>query len=104
MCGSSDGKIHIWNVEKGNKVAVLNSEHSDTIQSIQFNPKFMMFAFIYKLTNPFPITLSMSVPFPFVSTMSFPTHGPSSQTQKEKELPPVPLHSLGKKSILSHPN
>jgi COMPASS component SWD2 len=44
MCGSSDGKIHIWNVEKGNKVAVLNSEHSDTIQSIQFNPKFMMFA------------------------------------------------------------
>lgn len=44
ICGSSDGKIHIWNAEKGNKVAVLNSEHSDTIQSIQFNPKYMMFA------------------------------------------------------------
>lgn len=43
MCGSSDGKIHIWNAEKGNKVAVLNSEHSETIQSVQFNPKFMMF-------------------------------------------------------------
>jgi len=43
LCGSSDGKIHIWNAEKGNKVAVLNSEHSDTIQSVQFNPKFMMF-------------------------------------------------------------
>lgn len=42
LCGSSDGKIHIWNAEKGNKVAVLNSEHSETIQSIQFNPKFMM--------------------------------------------------------------
>ena len=44
LCGSSDGKIHIWNVEKGNKVAVLNSEHSETIQSVQFNPKYMMFA------------------------------------------------------------
>ncbi len=42
LCGSSDGKIHIWNAEKGNKVAVLNSEHSETIQSIQYNPKFMM--------------------------------------------------------------
>lgn len=43
MCGSSDGKIHIWNAEKGNKIAVLNSEHSETIQSVQFNPKYMMF-------------------------------------------------------------
>jgi COMPASS component SWD2 len=44
LSGSSDGRIHIWNAEKGNKVAVLNSEHSDTVQCIQFNPKFMMFA------------------------------------------------------------
>jgi len=44
LSGSSDGKIHIWNVEKGNKVAVLNSEHNDTVQCIQFNPKSMMFA------------------------------------------------------------
>lgn len=44
LSGSSDGKIHIWSAEKGNKVAVLNSEHTETIQSIQFNPKYMMFA------------------------------------------------------------
>jgi COMPASS component SWD2 len=44
ISGSSDGKIHIWNVERGNKVAVLSSDHVDTVQSIQFNPKFMMFA------------------------------------------------------------
>ena len=44
LCGSSDGKIHIWSVEKGNKVAVLNSDHLDTIQCVQFNPKNMMFA------------------------------------------------------------
>ncbi len=44
LSGSSDGKVHIWNVEKGNKVAVLNSDHCETIQSIQFNPKYMMFA------------------------------------------------------------
>lgn len=44
LSGSSDGKIHIWNAEKGNKVALLNSDHSDTVQCIQFNPKYMMFA------------------------------------------------------------
>lgn len=44
LSGSSDGRIHIWNAEKGNKVAVLNSEHSDTVQCIQYNPKYMMFA------------------------------------------------------------
>lgn len=44
LSGSSDGKIHIWSVEKGNKVCVLTSEHTDSIQCIQFNPKYMMFA------------------------------------------------------------
>ncbi|CAF0869885.1 unnamed protein product [Brachionus calyciflorus] len=44
LSGSSDGKIHIWSIEKGTKVAVMNSEHTETIQSIQFNPKLMMFA------------------------------------------------------------
>jgi COMPASS component SWD2 len=44
LSGSSDGRIHIWSVEKGNKVAVLSSDHQDTIQCIQFNPKYMMFA------------------------------------------------------------
>ena len=44
LSGSSDGRIHVWNVEKGNKVAVLSSDHIDTVQCIQFNPKNMMFA------------------------------------------------------------
>ena len=44
ICGSSDGKVHVWNAEKGNKVAILQSDHNETIQCLQFNPKFMMYA------------------------------------------------------------
>ena len=44
LSGSSDGRVHIWSAERGNKVAMLTSDHADTIQCIQFNPKFMMFA------------------------------------------------------------
>ena len=42
--GSSDGKIHCWNTETGAKVVVLNGEHTGPVQSVQFNPKFMMLA------------------------------------------------------------
>jgi WD40 repeat protein len=44
LCGSSDGKVHIWNAEKGTKSAVLLSDHNESIQCLQFNPKYMMFA------------------------------------------------------------
>jgi len=42
--GSSDGKIHCWNTETGAKVVVLNGEHTGPVQSVQFNPKYMMLA------------------------------------------------------------
>ena len=44
--GSTDGKIHCWNAESGQKVAVLNapSDHTGPIQHVQFNPKYMMLA------------------------------------------------------------
>ena len=42
--GSTDGKIHCWNTETGSKVVVLNGEHTGPVQSIQFNPKYMMLA------------------------------------------------------------
>ncbi|CAF0990549.1 unnamed protein product [Didymodactylos carnosus] len=41
--GSSDGKLHCWNAETGNRVAVFNAEHG-CVQCIQFNPKFMLLA------------------------------------------------------------
>jgi len=42
--GSTDGKIHCWNTETGSKVVVLNGEHTGPVQSVQFNPKYMMLA------------------------------------------------------------
>nr|XP_058145039.1 WD repeat-containing protein 82-like [Dasypus novemcinctus] len=44
MTGSEDGKIHIWNGESGEKIAVLDGKHSGPINCLQFNPKFMTFA------------------------------------------------------------
>jgi len=42
--GSTDGKIHCWKTETGTKVVVLNGEHTGPVQSVQFNPKYMMLA------------------------------------------------------------
>ena len=42
--GSSDGRIHIWNAENGQKVCVLNGDHKSPVQCVQFNPKYMMMA------------------------------------------------------------
>ncbi|KAK3579396.1 hypothetical protein CHS0354_029703 [Potamilus streckersoni] len=42
--GSTDGRIHCWNTETGAKVAVLNCDHPNPVQCVQFNPKYMMLA------------------------------------------------------------
>ncbi|KAA0201536.1 hypothetical protein HAZT_HAZT005428 [Hyalella azteca] len=42
--GSTDGHVHVWNAEKGYKVATLNGDHTGPVQCIQFNPKYMMLA------------------------------------------------------------
>jgi len=44
ISGSSDGRIHIWNCENGQKVCVLNGDHQGPVHCVQFNPKFMMMA------------------------------------------------------------
>ncbi|KAJ8046554.1 WD repeat-containing protein 82 [Holothuria leucospilota] len=45
LSGSQDGKIHVWNVESGLKVAVLESKHDENpVYCVQYNPKFMMLA------------------------------------------------------------
>jgi len=44
ISGSSDGRIHIWNSENGQKVCVLNGDHQGPVQCVQFNPKYMMMA------------------------------------------------------------
>ncbi|ODM97674.1 WD repeat-containing protein 82 [Orchesella cincta] len=42
--GSEDGKIHVWNVESGRKVVILNGDHPRPLTCVQFNPKYMMMA------------------------------------------------------------
>ncbi|CAL8090265.1 unnamed protein product [Orchesella dallaii] len=42
--GAEDGKIHVWNVETGHKVIILNGDHPRPLTCVQFNPKYMMMA------------------------------------------------------------
>jgi len=44
ISGSTDGRIHIWNAETGQKVCVLNGDHKSAVQCVLFNPKYMMMA------------------------------------------------------------
>lgn len=40
--GSTEGRIHVWNADTGSKVCVLNGDHPNPVQCVQFNPKYMM--------------------------------------------------------------
>lgn len=42
--GSTDSRIHCWNVATGNRIAVFQGEHQAPVQCVQFNPKYMMLA------------------------------------------------------------
>uniref|UniRef100_A0A8C6NNP7 WD repeat domain 82 n=1 Tax=Nothobranchius furzeri TaxID=105023 RepID=A0A8C6NNP7_NOTFU len=44
MIGSEDGRVHVWSIESGMKVAVLDSKHPGPINALQFNPLYMTFA------------------------------------------------------------
>lgn len=44
ISGSTDGRIHIWNAENGQKVCVLNGDHKNSVRCVQFSPKHMMMA------------------------------------------------------------
>ncbi|XP_023343366.1 WD repeat-containing protein 82-like isoform X2 [Eurytemora carolleeae] len=44
ISGSTDGRIHIWNTENGQKVCSLNGDHKNPVQCVQFSPRHMMMA------------------------------------------------------------
>ncbi|MEQ2269271.1 WD repeat-containing protein 82 [Xenotaenia resolanae] len=44
MIGSEDGRVHVWSTESGMKVAVLDGKHPGSINTLQFNPRYMTFA------------------------------------------------------------
>lgn len=42
--GSTDGRIHIWRTDTGQRRCILTGEHSGPVACVQFNPRHMMFA------------------------------------------------------------
>lgn len=44
FCGTKEGLIYVWDADKGSKVTILKGESSSPINSVQFNPRFMMLA------------------------------------------------------------
>jgi len=44
LCSSGDNRILIYKAESGEKVAEKQTDHTGPVQSIQFNPAFLMFA------------------------------------------------------------
>ncbi|CAG0917629.1 unnamed protein product [Notodromas monacha] len=45
FCGSTDGRVHVWNAQKGYKVCVLKADSSsDPIRCVKFSPKHMLLA------------------------------------------------------------
>ena len=44
ISGAEDGLVHMWAVDDGRKVAILDGGHPGASRCIQFNPKFMMMA------------------------------------------------------------
>jgi len=42
--GSSDGKVHVWRPDTGQRVAILSGEHDNPVTNVQFNPRYMMMA------------------------------------------------------------
>ncbi|TPX37884.1 hypothetical protein SeMB42_g06817 [Synchytrium endobioticum] len=44
FCGSSDGKIHFWEVPGLEPVATLGSPHTEAIQSVAFSPQYLVMA------------------------------------------------------------
>lgn len=44
ISGSTDGCVHIWNAENGQKTCSLKGDHKTPVQCVQFSPKHMMMA------------------------------------------------------------
>ena len=42
--GSDDGMVHVWSVDTGEKIAVLEGGHPGSTTCVQFNPHFMTMA------------------------------------------------------------
>nr|CAG4636208.1 EOG090X073E [Eubosmina coregoni]SVE69830.1 EOG090X073E [Eubosmina coregoni] len=42
--GSTDGKVHSWNAETGQRICAYSTDHTGPVQCVQFNPKYMMMA------------------------------------------------------------
>lgn len=44
VSGSTDGKLHLWRTDTGQRVGILTGEHSNPVTNVQFNPRFAVMA------------------------------------------------------------
>ena len=44
ISGSTDGKLHIWRTDTGQRVGVLTGEHTQPVTNTQFNPRYAIMA------------------------------------------------------------
>ena len=44
VSGSTDGKLHLWRTDTGQRVGILTGEHSNPVTNVQFNPRFAVLA------------------------------------------------------------
>jgi len=44
ISGSTDGKLHLWNMNTGQRCGILTGEHPNPVTNVQFNPRFGVMA------------------------------------------------------------
>jgi len=44
MSGSTDGKLHLWRTDTGQRIGILTGEHSHPVTNVQFNPRYAVMA------------------------------------------------------------
>ena len=44
VSGSTDGKLHLWRTDTGQRVGVLTGEHNNPVTNVQFNPRYAVMA------------------------------------------------------------
>ena len=42
ISGSTDGKLHLWRTDTGQRIGILTGEHPNPVTNVQFNPKLVL--------------------------------------------------------------
>lgn len=39
VSGSTDGRLHLWRTDTGQRIGILTGEHPNPVTNVQFNPR-----------------------------------------------------------------